>query len=373
MASSVDLLSHIRVIDDPRTGRITYPLVNVLAMAICAVISGCDDFVAIESYVKTKKDFFAKFLDLSSGIPSHDRFNHIFKHVDPQQFQDALLGWITSLHEVTKGQVIAIDGKTLRRSYDTASSRSAIHMVSAWASANHLSLGHKVTDAKSNEITAIPELLRMIDAAGALVTIDAMGCQVEIAQMVIDQKADYCLAVKGNQPTLHRGIETYLQDQIENDFECTEHETFSSEEKGHGRLESRRGYVCAVPPELPDAKRWPSLMAIGVMIISSLRDGKETVGIRYYIMSRLLSASEFAEAVRAHWSIENNCHWQLDVTFSEDQCRVRSGHADENLSSVRRTALGLLKADKSAKCGVKNKRLKAGWDDAYMLKVLCGK
>ena len=372
MKSSVDLIVCLHQVDDPRTGRITYPLVNILAMTICAVISGCDDFVAIEQYVHTKKKFFAKFLDLSQGIPSHDRFNHILKHLQPDQFQNALLTWITALHEVTAGQVIAIDGKTLRRSYDKASSRSAIHMVSAWATANHISLGQVVTDAKSNEITAIPELLRIIDAAGAWVTIDAMGCQTEIAKEIVAQKADYCLAVKGNQPTLHRGIEDYLQQQIEKDFDGVAHETFSSEEKGHGRIDSRRGYVCPVPENLPDAKRWASLMAIGVMIISSVRDGKESCGIRYYILSRLPSASEFADVVRSHWSIENNCHWQLDVTFVEDQCRVRTGHADENLSTVRRTALSLLKAEKTAKCGVKNRRLKSGWDDDYMLKVLCG-
>ena len=372
MTAPVKLIDHLHFIKDPRTGRSTYPLVNILAFTICGVIAGSDDFVAIAKYARTKKEWFATFLDLSAGIPSHDRFNAIFRHLDPQAFQDALLSWITSIAQITDGQVVAIDGKTLRGSYDTKDCRAAIHMVSAWATANHISLGHTVVDAKSNEITAIPELLKVLELAGALVTIDAMGCQVEIAAAIRAREADYCLAVKGNQPTLHQGIETYFAEQIENDFLETTFETTSSEEKAHGRVDSRRCYICPIPEDLPDAGRWKDLCAIGMTIISSERGGKEEMGQRYYILSRLMTAEEFAASVRSHWSIENNLHWQLDVTFGEDGCRVRHGHADENLSTLRRTALSLLKAEKSAGVGIKNKRLLAGWDDEYMAKVIFG-
>ena len=370
MSDSPSLLQSISIIPDHRSDRSIYPLENILCMTICAVIAGADDFVAIARFANTKKDFFAKFLDLSQGIPSHDRFNTIFKHLDPEAFQNALLNWITSLHKVTAGQIIAIDGKTLRRSYDKADCRSAIHMVSAWASVNHISLGQKVVDAKSNEITAIPELLRLIDVAGALVTIDAMGCQTEIAKTVIEQNANYCLAVKGNQPTLHHGIEAFFDERIETDFEGVEVRSYETNEKGHGRVDSRVYHLCEVPVDLPDRDRWEGIAAIGMATINSERDGKEQVGIRYYILSEFVTAERFAEAVRGHWSVENNLHWQLDVTFSEDQCRVRHGHADENLSTVRRTALSLLKNEKTAKIGVKNKRLNAGWDDDYLAKVL---
>ena len=370
MERSSSLIEHLDHVTDPRTKKVTYPLGNILFMTICAVIAGADDFVSIAHFANTKKDWFAKFLDMSSGVPSHDRFNSILKHIKPDEFERCLLAWLTQLHEISDGQIIAIDGKTLRRSYDLKDGKAAIHMVSAWATANHISLGQTVVDAKSNEITAIPKLLQMIEVSGALVTIDAMGCQAEIADRIITENADYCLAVKGNQPTLHSGIKDFFLTHLEDDFADLSVRQFHSEEKGHGREDSRSYYLCKVPKSLPDASRWRGLKAIGISINNTTRRSGDSIDVRYYILSKYVSGERFASAVREHWGIENSLHWQLDVTFGEDQSRIRKGHADENFSTLRRTALSLLKKEKTAKCGVKNKRLKSGWDEEYLAKVV---
>lgn len=369
---SARLHDHFTELTDPRRRTITYPLINVVVIAVCAVICGADDFVAIAEFGRKKRQWFAGFLDLRNGIPSHDRFNAIFAAIKPAEFEKCLLSWITALQEITDGQVIAIDGKTLRRSFDTASSKSAIHMVSAWATANQISLGQVVVDAKSNEITAIPKLLQMLEISGCLVTIDAMGCQTEIARQIIAGNADYALHVKGNQPTLHKGIEEFFDEHLEEDFARTKVRRYETEDKGHGREEARYYYICPVPDDLPDRSRWANLKAVGIAISNTQRDGKDCNEVRYYILSKYLSGRRFAEAVRGHWGIENRLHWQLDVTFQEDQCRIRMGHADTNFSSLRRTALSLLKNESSLKVGMKNKRLAAGWDEAYLEKVLLG-
>jgi len=367
---SASIKEHFADLNDPRRGVVTYPLMNVVVIAICAVVCGADDFVAIAEFGRKKRHWFKQFLDLSAGIPSHDRFNAILAAIKPAEFEKCLLSWITALHEISDGQLIVIDGKTLRRSYDKASGKSAIHMVSAWASANHISLGQVVTDAKSNEITAIPKLLEILDLAGSLVTLDAMGCQAEIAKQIIDGGADYCLAVKGNQPTLHRGIIDYFLDHMEDDFARTQVRRHGTEETGHGRRERREYYVCPVPGDLRDRERWKGIKAIGMVLNITTKGGRETGEFRYYILSRYLPGGRFAEAVRGHWSIENRLHWQLDVTFQEDQCRVRKGHADANFSILRRTALSLLKQEHTLKVGIKNKRLAAAWDETYLEKVL---
>lgn len=369
---SARMQEYFEELTDPRQREVTYPLINVVVIAVCAVICGADDFVAIARFGNTKRDWFSRFLDLSSGIPSHDRFNAIFAAINPAEFEKCLLSWITALHEITDGQVIAIDGKTLRRSFDASSSKAAIHMVSAWATANHISLGQVVVDAKSNEITAIPKLLELIDISGALVTIDAMGCQIEIAEKIIEGGADYCLAVKGNQPTLHQGIEAHFANHLEEDFADTPARRFETAEKAHGRMENRYYFLCPVPDDLPDRDRWPGLKAIGIAISDTIRDGKQCNEIRYYILSKYVAARKFAETVRSHWGIENRLHWQLDVTFQEDQSRIRLGHADANFSILRRTAISMLKNEVTAKVGIKNKRLLAGWDDTYLDKVLFG-
>jgi predicted transposase YbfD/YdcC len=239
---SARLHDHFAGLTDPRRRKVTYPLINVIVIAVCAVLCGADDFVAIAEFGRKKRPWLARFLDLRSGIPSHDRFNAILAAIKPAEFEKCLLSWTTALQEITEGQVIAIDGKTLRRSFDTASGKSAIHMVSAWATANSISLGQVVVDAKSNEITAIPKLLEMLEISGCLVTIDAMGCQTEIARKIIAAKADYVLCAKGNQPTLQQGIEKHFDDHLEDDFARTKVRRYETEEKGHGREEARYYY-----------------------------------------------------------------------------------------------------------------------------------
>lgn len=366
----VSIQEHFADLTDPRRKESIYPLINIVVMSICAVICGADDFCAIAAYARTKKDWFATFLDLSSGIPSHDRFNHILARIKPDEFEKCLLSWIMSMHEITDGQVIPIDGKTLRGSYDKGSSKSAIHMVSAWASANNICLGQVATDAKSNEITAIPKLLELIEISGSLVTIDAMGCQTETAAKIVDGGADFCLAVKGNQPTLFAGIDNFFSPLFDNNFEGQAVRRDVNHETTHGREVYQYCFICPVPKNLPDAARWKNLKAIGAVVTITIRNGKESTEIRYYILSRYLSGTMFANGVRKHWSVENNLHWQLDVSFGEDQSRIRKGHADQNFSILRRTALSMLKNESTTKLGIKNKRLKAGWDDDYLLKVL---
>jgi predicted transposase YbfD/YdcC len=369
---SARIEEHFANLTDPRRRKVIYPLINVVAIAICAVICGADDFVAIADFGRKKRGWLGRFLDLSSGIPSHDRFNAILGAIKPAEFEACLLSWITDLHEITAGQVVAIDGKTLRRSFDAATGKSAIHMVSAWATANQISLGQVVVDEKSNEITAIPKLLKLLEISGCLVTIDALGCQTKIARSILDAEADYVLAVKDNQPTLHEGISWFFLKQRELGFARTKVSHHQTQGKGHGREEMREYYVCDVPRALPDRERWPGLKAIGWVISDTIRDGHRCHEMRYYILSKKLSAKRFAAAVRSHWSIENQLHWQLDVTFQEDQCRVRLGHADANFSILRRTALSLLKNNRTLKVGIKNRRLSAAWDDSYLKQVLFG-
>lgn len=306
---------HFAELSDPRRREVVYPLVNIVVIAVCAVIGGADDFVSIAHWARTKRVWLAKFLDLSAGIPSHDRFNAVLGAIKPAEFEKCLLSWVTALHELTDGQVIAIDGKTLRRSFDAASSKAAIHMVSAWATANHISLGQVVTDAKSNEITAIPKLLEILEMSGCLVTIDAMGCQKEIAQKIVDAKADYVLAVKDNQPKLCEAIRDFFTEQLEDDLQTVTHRRHETHETGHGRADDRYYYLAKLPKDCPLSDEWAGLKAIGVAVrVTEHADGRGSDDVRYYITSRYMSGKKFADAVRGHWGIENSLHWQLDVT-----------------------------------------------------------
>jgi len=367
---STRLDQHFASLTDPRRGKVTYPLINIVTIALCATIAGADDFLAIADWARRKRDWLGQFLDLSSGIPSHDRFNAIFRALKPEPFERCLVSWITELHKVSAGQLLAIDGKTMRQSFDKATAKSALHMVSVWATASKISLGQVAVAEKSNEITAIPQLLDLVEIAGALVTIDAMGCQVEIAGKIVEKQADYVLAVKGNQPTLHDGIVEFFLDQMDDDFARVAVSRHETQEQGHGREEHRTYYVCDVPEDLPDASRWKGLKQIGVAISDKVRSGKPCDDVRYYILSRKLSARSFGAAVRGHWGIENSLHWQLDMSLGEDRCRVRKDHADANLAALRRMALGLLKNEKTRKVGIKNKRLVAAWDIDYLRQVL---
>ena len=369
---SAQITKHFASLTDPRRRKVTFPLINIVTIALCAVITGADDFVTIAAWGRQKRAWLARFLDLSHGIPSHDRFNAVFKALKPGEFERCLLSWITSLHEVAAGQVVAIDGKTLRQSFDKAAGKSAIHMVSAWATANHISLGQVIVEEKSNEITAIPKLLELVEISGASVTIDAMGCQTEIAAKIVDRKGNYVLAVKGNQPSLHAGVVEFFLDHLDDDFARVKVSRHETTEHGHGRDEHRTYYVCDVPEDLPDRARWKGLKRIGMAISDTVRGGKACDDVRYYILSKRMSARRFGATVRGHWGIENSLHWQLDVSFGEDRSRVRKGHADANLSLVRRTALSLLRNERSQKVGVKTKRLTAAWNDDYLEQVLFG-
>jgi predicted transposase YbfD/YdcC len=361
---------HFKDLNDPRVERTRkHPLINIVFIAVCGVLSGANSFAAIEEFGLDRRTWFARFLDLTNGVPCDDTFARVLARLDPGAFEKCLLSWIQAVQEVTDHQLIAIDGKTLRGSYDRRDGKAAIHMVSAWASENKLSLGQVVVDEKSNEITAIPELLRLLDVSGAVVTIDAMGCQKEIADLIREGKGDYVLAVKQNQPTLYERVEEAIGAGLEQDAsDLDEHQTV---EVGHGRRETRTYVVFPAPEAVDPDGAWRDLSAVGMAITeSSDTQGRCRLEVRYYILSGLLSALRFADAVRGHWSIENNLHWQLDVSFREDQCRVRTDHAPANLSVIRRFALGLLKRETSCRRGIETKRLKCAASDEYREKAL---
>ena len=369
-SGSAAFRDHFDTLTDPRVERTRkHPLVNILFIAVCGVLSGANSFASIHEFGTDRRQWFARFLDLTNGIPSDDTFGRVLARLNPAEFEKALLSWIRAVQEITEDRLVAIDGKTLRGSYDRRDGKAAIHMVSAWAAENKLSLGQVVVDEKSNEITAIPELLRLLDISGALVTIDAMGCQKEIAAQIRRGEGDYVLAVKQNQPTLYERVDQALDEALERDAkDLDEHRTV---ERGHGRQEARTYTVVAAPEAVDPERQWQDLSAVGMAISERVDSrGRETVEIRYYILSRLLSAQEFAEAVRGHWSIENNLHWQLDVSFREDECRVHRDHAPANLSVIRRFALGLLKRDTSCRRGMETKRLKCAANDEYREKIL---
>ena len=323
-------------------------------------------------WARLHKDWLAQFLDLSAGIPSHDRLNMIFRQLKPAEFQRCLLSWLGALHDTSAGRLLAIDGKTARHSFDTATARSALHMVSVWAVSQRLSIACVAVDHKSNEITAIPEVLKLVELCGAIVTIDAMGCQVEIAQQIVEGGADSILAVKGNQPTLHEGIREHFVDHMDDDFARVGVSRHETKERGHGREECRAYYVCDVPEGLPDASRWKGLVQIGVAISDTVRDGKSCDDVRYDILSKRLTARRFGTLIRSHWEIEDSLHWQLDRSLGEDQSRTRKDHEAAKLAVLRRMSLSLLKQEASQKVGIKNQRLVAAWNTDNLHKLLFG-
>jgi predicted transposase YbfD/YdcC len=361
---------HFQDLQDPRVERTRkHPLINVVFMAVCGILSGANSFAGIHEFGIDRRSWFARYLDLTNGIPSEDTFGRVMARLDPAAFEKCLLSWIQTVQELTKDRVVAIDGKTLRGSYDHERDRAAIHMVSAWATENKLSLGQVVVQEKSNEITAIPELLQALEISGALVTIDAMGCQREIADRIRERGGDYVLAVKQNQPKLYEQIEQAITVALEGDTEALdEHQTV---ETGHGRKETRTYAVVTAPESVDPEELWRDLSAVGIAISDRVdSQGRQSMETRYYILSRLITAPEFAGAVRSHWGIENNLHWQLDVSFREDECRVCRDHAPANLSVIRRFALGLLKRETSCKKGIEIKRMKCAGNDDYREKVL---
>jgi predicted transposase YbfD/YdcC len=357
-------------VDDPRVERTRrHSLETILVITLLAVICGADGFVGIERFAIAKESWLAEFLDLSGGVPSHDTIGRVFAALNPKSLAEAFRRWTLSVATATNEKLVAIDGKTLRRSFRRAGDNAFVHMVSAWSHTNRVVLGQVKTDDKSNEISAIPALLDLIEVKGALVTIDAAGTQTSIAAKIVDKGGDYFLAVKANQPKLHDAVVEHF---LGTEREHTRVGFWESDDKKpvHGRREVRRAWVSCDVDEIQTAERWVGLKTLVRVESTRTVAGEESIENRFYISSRVLSANEALEASRSHWSIENELHWVLDVAFREDDCRVRAGNAAENLSMVRQLALSLLKQRTEAKCGIQGRRLMAGWNDQFLLRTI---
>lgn len=346
---------------------------DIILIAICGILCGADDWVMISGFGKAKREWFASFLELPHGIPSHDTFGKVFAWIDPKEFQACFMDWVHEIAEITQGQLIAIDGKTVRRSYDRANGKEAIHLVSAWASENGLVLGQVKVDDKSNEITAIPELLKMLDINGCIVSIDAMGTQKEVVSTILEQKGDYILAVKQNQGHLHDQIETVYKYDRENDFKDAPYDYVKTVNKGHGRIETRQCWVISDPEYIRYVdleSSWKGLKSIAI-VEATRRKGEATSSqIRYFISSLEIDAGKMLDHIRKHWEVENKLHWSLDISFREDDSRVRKGHAPENLAIIRKMALNLLRQNQTRNGGAKTKRLICAADTDFLLEIL---
>ncbi len=365
---------HFSKVTDPRKDRTKeHKLINIIAIAICAVICGAEGWTDIENFGKSKELWLRTFLDLPNGIPSHDTFGRVFSMINAQEFQMAFWEWVWAVNELIQGQVINIDGKCLRGSDDEKLGKRAIYMVSAWAAENEIVLGQRKVDEKSNEITAIPELLKILSISGCIVTIDAMGTQTNIAKTIVEAQAEYVLSVKENQGHLFEDIATLFAVDQASDFKYAAYEYKKTVNKGHGRIDIRECWSTSDPAYLRlirDLENWIGLRSIAMVICTRIIGDKVTRYVRYYITSLPNNADRILHAVRKHWSIENKLHWVLDVALNEDHSRVRKDQAPENLAVLRHIALNLLKQEKTAKGGIHAKQLQAAWNDEYLLKVL---
>jgi predicted transposase YbfD/YdcC len=361
-------------IEDPRVERTRrHELLDIIVIAICAVICGADDWVDVEAWGNAKLDWLRQYLPLPNGIPSHDTFGDVFGRLKPEQFETSFLRWVQAVMGASGGPVVAIDGKTLRRSHDRGRGKAALHLVSAWASANHLLLGQVKAEAHSNEITAIPVLLETLALGGCIVTIDALGTQKPIARTIVDQGADYVLALKENQGQLYDDVAATFAEAEARQFVHVPHTYAKTINKGHGRVEVRECWAIErldYVEALRTAEDWPALRSL-VMIRAERRVGPQvSVEQRYYISNRPDPAERQLAIIRSHWGIENELHWCLDVAFREDDSRIRTGDGAQNFAFLRRLALTLLKRETTAKGGLKVKRHRAGWDTAYLLRIL---
>jgi predicted transposase YbfD/YdcC len=337
----------------------------MLLIALCGTICGADSWTQVAEYGRSKLPWFKQFLQLPNGIPSHDTFGRLFARIDPKGFQKFFSRWVQDIAESLNGKTVAIDGKTLRQSHDRINGKSAIHMVSAWASDIRLVLGQLKTDDKSNEITAIPELIKMLALKGSIVTTDAMGCQKKITRTITEKQADYVIQVKDNQPKLNEDIALFFQDSANGPFQTME--TVDGE---HGRIETRQYFTTDDISWLQGKHEWAGIKTICMAIRNRDVNGKTSTESAYFISSLDNHVPTIAKAVREHWGIENGLHWCLDISFREDNCRVRKDHGPENFAILRHMAINLLKREKSLKGGIQTKRLKAGWDKSYLLKIL---
>jgi predicted transposase YbfD/YdcC len=366
---------HFAALSDPRSAPAPnqrHALIDILVIAVCAVICGADGWEDIEEYGKAQAEWLAQVLDLPHGIPGHDTFRRVLSRLDPEELTECFIAWTGALSDLCGGDIVAIDGKTLRHSFDRAASKTAIHMVSAWANANRLVLGQVKVDDKSNEITAIPKLIKMLDVAGATVTIDAMGCQKEIAKVITDQEADYVLALKENHPTLYDDVTLFFEDGKATDFAEIDHEYHETVDGDHGRIETRRYWITSDIEWLGAKASWANLQSIGMVESCREMGDKVEIETRYFLTSVPCDGVRFAQAVRQHWGIENSLHWVLDVSFAEDACRIRKDKGAQTFSVLRHIALNLLRRESSHKRGIKARRKRAGWDRGYLLRVLTG-
>jgi predicted transposase YbfD/YdcC len=364
------LIEHFKDIEDPRLLRKQlHKLDDIFFITLCAVICGCDGWVAIEKFANIKRTWFEQYLSLENGIPSHDTLGRIFSLIDPEQFQTCFSSWIKEIVKNVTGDVIAIDGKCLRRSHDKSSNKSAIYMVSAWSHDNQLALGQVKVDEKSNEITALPSLLKNLDITGSIITTDALNTQKKSAELIVSKGADYLTALKGNQSTLHDDVILFFEN-IPKSYESTLN-TYKSIDSGHGRIEERTVTSCNRIDWLAEHHTHPHLASIVSVKSRRFLANEWSEETRYFISSvKHNDAQKFAHYVRAHWGVENNLHWRLDMAFDEDHCRIRQGYADQNMAILRHISLNLLTSDKDNKVGIKIKRQIAGWDNDYLLKLL---
>jgi predicted transposase YbfD/YdcC len=373
-----EVVQHFKQLEDPRSAvNRLHPLESVIVIAIMAILAGANGPTAIAKWAIIKSEFLLKLLDLPHGLPKKDVFRRVLITLKPDAFQACFTMWLTALRttaaEATgvERPTLAVDGKTLRRSHDRSRNLGALHSVTVWASEFGLTLAQVATAEKSNEITAIPTLLSLVDIDGAIITIDAMGTQTAIAEKIIDDGGDYVLALKGNQGTLHDAVIEYINEQTKTDFRGIGARRLDTAEKKHGRTESRTYVQMPAPKSLPGFNNWKGLLSIGIAFLWSIRDGKETSEVRYFISSLPVKVKQFAHAVRSHWGIENSCHWCLDVTYREDESRIRDEHLRENFAWLNRLTLSLLKQHPD-KDSVAMKRRACGWNEEYMLQVLTG-